>query len=261
MSLWKLLTGRYGSNDSDVDDIRIDASTNSIQIVDYEHHEIHSGSHYNLTGETELANSAVLDFCVTTEDNGRWPHLVFDFVSAGELEFVLYELTDFDNDGAEQVQFANNRAKAYSGVHDGGDGGAALSDAGSSFPVDGLIGWRIHNITDGSFADITDNDGTTVTGTLAGGTDNDWDDGDQYEINKSLARISIGNTVNSVGIQIGAGHGGMGTRPARALLGQGGRSHELVLRPNTNYLFRFTSGMASNHFAYSAEWYEHTDKH
>lgn len=69
-----------------------------------------------------------------------------------------------------------------SGTHDGGDASATLGDSGASWTADNLIGLYAHNTTDGSYGTITDNDETTVTATLAGGTGNDWDDGDAYEI-------------------------------------------------------------------------------
>lgn len=68
------------------------------------------------------------------------------------------------------------------GTHDGLANSAFLSDSGATFSINGLIGRTIRNITDGSFARITENDGTTVTATLGNGTDNDWDIGDAYEI-------------------------------------------------------------------------------
>ena len=59
---------------------------------------------------------------------------------------------------------------------------AVLDDTSASFPVDGLIGATIYNQSDGSSAVITDNTSTTVTGTLAGGTGNNWNVGDVYNI-------------------------------------------------------------------------------
>ena len=50
------------------------------------------------------------------------------------------------------------------------------------WPVDGLIGALVKNTTDESEIVITDNTATTVIGTLAGGTDNDWDVSDAYTI-------------------------------------------------------------------------------
>jgi hypothetical protein len=72
-----------------------------------------------------------------------------------------------------------------SGVHDGGDGQAAMTDASATFIIDDLIGSTIFNTTDGSSGLITDNTATVVTATLAGGTDNDWDDDDVFEINST----------------------------------------------------------------------------
>jgi hypothetical protein len=260
MSLWKALTGTYdGTN---FDEVRIDAGSNSLQVIDYEHHHVHSGNHYFLESYAVLGEE-VFDFCIQTADTASWAHVVFKFWSAKELTFDMYELVDFDADGLVTPQFANNRAKAFSGVHDGGnDNATVMTDSTASFEVDALIGWTIHNITDASYGVITDNDATSVTvAALIGGTGDDWDNDDQYEINKSLTVIRIGATVNSVGIRIGGGHGGVGTSPVQSLTGVGGRETEWVLRPNTKYMWRFTSSAADNHFAYNAEWYEHANIH
>ncbi len=257
MSLWKLLTATYDGTNTDK--VRIDGSTNSLQCIDYEHHEIHGNSHFFLEGQTELGNGTVLDFCVTTNNSAKWVHVVFDYESELDLQFDFYELAAWDADGTYATQFANNRAKSFSGVHDGGDNEAVMADASQSFGVDDLIGWTIHNITKNEYAVVTDNDGTSVTGVLSGGED--WDDDDQYEINKSLTIISVDNTVTATGILMASSRAGSGTNPNKGVPGGQSRSEELVLRPNTNYLWRFTSGAASNHFTYKAEWYEHTDKH
>ena len=50
MSYWKLLNARWGSGAGETDEIRIDGSTNSLQIVEYPHHEIHSNSYYFVEG-------------------------------------------------------------------------------------------------------------------------------------------------------------------------------------------------------------------
>jgi hypothetical protein len=63
-------------------------------------------------------------------------------------------------------------------VHTGSDGAAALTDANLGATADELIGGWIRNDTDVSMGPITDNTATVVTATLAGGTDNDWDAGD-----------------------------------------------------------------------------------
>lgn len=84
------------------------------------------------------------------------------------------------------------------GTHTGAGDAATLTDSAASFVVDELIGTIIYNTTDGSSCTITDNDATTVTCTLSGGTDNDWDNGDAYSVSRmylSLAgfsRVSLG---------------------------------------------------------------------
>ena len=73
-------------------------------------------------------------------------------------------------------------AVGMAGAHDGGNDEAALTDSGESWPTDSLVGATIANTTDGSSGTITANTGTTVTATLSGGTDNNWDTGDAYTI-------------------------------------------------------------------------------
>lgn len=68
------------------------------------------------------------------------------------------------------------------GAHDGGDNKAKLTDSGEAWTVDQFVGLSVYNVTDGSSGTITANDATTVTAALAGGTENDWDDGDVYTI-------------------------------------------------------------------------------
>lgn len=68
------------------------------------------------------------------------------------------------------------------GVHDGDANAATLADSGESLTVDAYIGMTVYNITDGSSCTVTDNDATTITCTLAGGTDNDWDVDDVWQV-------------------------------------------------------------------------------
>lgn len=75
-----------------------------------------------------------------------------------------------------------------SGTHDGAANSAFLQDTnvgatGKPWPIpDGFKGLTVFNTTDGSQATVTSNDDTQVFGQLGGGTDDDWDAGDAYEI-------------------------------------------------------------------------------
>jgi hypothetical protein len=79
-----------------------------------------------------------------------------------------------------------NTGVAATGSHTGGNNASVLTDSTKSWTTDQWVGYRIINTTDGSFADITGNTSNTITGTLQGGTDNDWDTGDNYIIIKGL---------------------------------------------------------------------------
>lgn len=83
--------------------------------------------------------------------------------------------------------------KAHAGTHTGAANQAVLTDSAASFVADNLIGMTIVNVTDGSSTTITDNDETTITGVLSGGTDDDWDNGDEYYI-YSAFYIKAGTT-------------------------------------------------------------------
>jgi len=69
-----------------------------------------------------------------------------------------------------------------SGVHDGADDAAIMTDSGESFTASAMVGMTVYNVTDGSSGLVTANDGTTVTATLAGGTDNNWDTNDVWQV-------------------------------------------------------------------------------
>jgi hypothetical protein len=77
--------------------------------------------------------------------------------------------------GAIQVKV---EALAAEGTHDGNDNAAVLTDSSESWTSDAFIGMYVYNETDKSTGLITDNDGTTITATLSGGTDNNWDSND-----------------------------------------------------------------------------------
>jgi hypothetical protein len=81
---------------------------------------------------------------------------------------------------SENINIQTKRAEG--GGHTGANGAAVLTDSNKAWVVDALIGKRVYNVTDGSAGTITDNTADTVTASLGGGTDDDWDTGDRYLI-------------------------------------------------------------------------------
>jgi hypothetical protein len=85
-----------------------DHSTQSVQQVDYAHHEIHEGSHFYIRGWSDVAVTTT-DFLVRTADTTKWCHTVWDFATEGEFEFELFEDTVVSADGTSIAAFNNNR--------------------------------------------------------------------------------------------------------------------------------------------------------
>ncbi len=91
------------------------------------------------------------------------------------------------------------------GVHDGSANAAVLTDSTKSWTTSEWVGYRIKNTTDGSFAIITANTATTITGVLEGGTDNDWDVSDAYVIVDGLNSDSANGISHNFMIKVRTG--------------------------------------------------------
>ena len=78
----------------------------------------------------------------------------------------------------------NFAVTGHKGTHDGANDQATLTDADGTFRKISVLGseWIVYNLTDGSSGPITSHNASQITATLSGGTDNDWDTGDQYHI-------------------------------------------------------------------------------
>ena len=87
------------------------------------------------------------------------------------------------------------KVSADTGTHNGSANAATLSDSTAAWTTDCFKGWTLQNTTDGSSGVITANTATTITATLSGGSDNDWDVSDAYNI-LAPGRCDVGqNTI------------------------------------------------------------------
>lgn len=111
MSRWKNLVARWGSGAGETDDVRMDASTNSLQTITYEHHEIHSGSMFFIGSYTNLGNGAVYDILFVTPNTTEYAHMIFQIATEAEAMFQYYEGTTTSNDGTAMTTFCRNRQK------------------------------------------------------------------------------------------------------------------------------------------------------
>jgi len=103
------IVGRWGSGAGETDDVRIDASTNSLQTVDYAHHEIHAGSHFFTGNYTTLSNAQVYDILFVTPAGLTAPHMIFEIATQAEAMFQYYEGVTTSADGTALDMYDRNR--------------------------------------------------------------------------------------------------------------------------------------------------------
>lgn len=176
----------YKSSDDTYQPIRIDSATHSLQTVDYEHHEIHAGSHYFYTDSVELDNNGTQYYLLTTPNTTKWIHLTYTATGSAITQVQLYETSDRVGTTLQTV-YNNNRN--------------SLNTAGMTVHKD---------ISSG-----------TTDGTLI----------EQLKSGSSTNKSRSGTTAE--------------------------RSNEIILKQNTKYLLKFTSGTADNLCNLQLGWYEH----
>lgn len=98
------------------------------------------------------------------------------------LQDMVVKLTNTSGITATATVYVVAPTTESSGVHDGSDNASVLTDSTKSWTTDEWVGYKVKNLTDGSAAIITANTATTITGTLSGGSENDWDISDNYEV-------------------------------------------------------------------------------
>lgn len=110
MSLWKAITGLI--NDTTYRTARVDASTHSLQVVDYAHHEIHSGSAYVVSYNADVSSGANLDVLIVTPNTTAWAHMLLNLAGENELLATLYETATVSAAGTALTEVNHNRNSA-----------------------------------------------------------------------------------------------------------------------------------------------------
>ncbi|HYF66145.1 MAG TPA: hypothetical protein VD886_25175, partial [Herpetosiphonaceae bacterium] len=119
-------------------------------------------------------------------------------LASGKVGIVWADITSgtpavtADGDFNEQLK-SLDISPGVRGSHTGSANAATLTDSGKTFSaIAGLNGSKLHNLTDGSDCTITSVGANTLTCALSGGTDNDWDTGDRYDVDANpLAMLSV----------------------------------------------------------------------
>ncbi|PNX51463.1 MAG: hypothetical protein BV456_03105 [Thermoplasmata archaeon M8B2D] len=115
-----------------------------------------------------------------------WPYAFNSAQNGWDWKKVSDDMVKYD-----QIVFGNTLQEILTqGTHTGSGDASTLTDSTKSWSTDEFVGKIIINTTDGSIGTITANSSTTITATLSGGTENDWDNGDAYIVGN---HADIGN--------------------------------------------------------------------
>ena len=86
----------------------VDEATNTLQTIDYAHHEIHGGSHYFATGVVTLPLNDVLDFTWVMPNTTKWIHWIWKLDTSSEMAWYVYEGAVITNALANTVTPVNS---------------------------------------------------------------------------------------------------------------------------------------------------------
>jgi hypothetical protein len=103
--------------------------------ISSEHHQIHNGNHYYLSGYETLELNTTTKWTISVPVNGSC-HLVFEVVGSDGIQFEFYEGTTGVSGGTAVIPFNNNRrsfnTSALTILKDPTSTNGTLIDSGSS---------------------------------------------------------------------------------------------------------------------------------
>ena len=92
---------------------RIDPSTNVFGVMEFEHHEVHEGSHYTFgTYDADFDIADTIDYVFLTPDTTLWTHFIWSVSGALTTKLELYESTLHDTVTRITTVYNNNRNSA-----------------------------------------------------------------------------------------------------------------------------------------------------
>jgi len=119
-----LIQGEWGG-EGDIANVRLDASTETMQTIDYVHHEIHSGSTYHVSYlDIALANNGTIEFIIST--GAKECHLIFEGTCGGNALLEFFEEPTTVAGGTAMAERNKNRV-----VGDGGNTATVVRDPAS----------------------------------------------------------------------------------------------------------------------------------
>ena len=114
----------------------IDANTETLQTIGYEHHEIHAGSHFLLCDYVDLSINEVYDIQITTPNTTKESHLVLNIEVESETIVQLFEDVTIAVAGSALAARNNNRNSSnVSGMVINGILNSSTANANADTPI------------------------------------------------------------------------------------------------------------------------------
>lgn len=120
-------------DDTTLRTLRVDPSTNSLQTIEYEHHEIHGGSTFRVQHNddaipaTGSGGELVIAFFVPAGEKA--PHMIWEYVHQGDMTMKLLEGVTFNaSAGTDRAPKNSNRNSSNTSILQGKATGALVAD-------------------------------------------------------------------------------------------------------------------------------------
>ena len=107
-----ILGGVYLVDGKSANVVGVDSSTQTIQTIDYAHHEIHDGSYFKASATSDLSINNTLDFLLVTPNTTKWGHFFFTVENESEADMKVYEANVLTSNGTAVSAINKNRNSA-----------------------------------------------------------------------------------------------------------------------------------------------------
>ena len=103
----------FGRIDNDtLAPIKLDGSTQNIQITEHEHAEIHGGDHYYILNSVDLPLNNVRDIRITTPNTTKWGHFTFEIDVESETAWFMHRDAVISTAGTNVPAYNNDENSA-----------------------------------------------------------------------------------------------------------------------------------------------------
>jgi len=128
----KAYWGNPLDDENKYDYLRMDASTHSLQVIEYEHHEIHAGNMYRVQHNDDAipaaGSSGELVIAFRTADSTKLPHILWDFFHEGNMTMTVYEGVTLAAGGTDVTPKNSRRDSTNTSLVQGFATGALVSN-------------------------------------------------------------------------------------------------------------------------------------